>query len=142
MAPRSDTRRVRLANLLAAWGAQFVGPAEWAHLRESLAPVSESYLRRLLRDSGVPLAPLLAGVDIHSLEGAERTLLELAGEYGSQPHAARKCVIEAKDKLRWALRRHPEDVVKSEMLLWVMTWLENPESFELWLSLRKRSHAM
>ena len=39
-----------------------IGEAEWQDLRDALAPVSEGYLRRLLRESGAKLAPLVEGI--------------------------------------------------------------------------------
>ena len=39
-----------------------IGEAEFASLLKALAPVSESYLRTLVRECGVPLAPLVEGV--------------------------------------------------------------------------------
>jgi hypothetical protein len=117
--------------------------AEWAELRTLLAPVSDSYLRRLLRATGLPLAPLVAGVRQDSLPALERSLLDLYEEYAQAQKSAdkdkerfcRRLVIEAKDHARWALRRGRAE--KEEMILWMLTWLENPGIFPAWVSLRK-----
>ncbi len=89
----------------------------------------------------MPLAPLVAGVRQDSLADLERSLLDLYNEYeraeGDKPRqrACRRLVIEAKDHARWALRRgHTE---KEEMILWMLTWLENPGVFPGWVELRK-----
>jgi len=118
-----------------------VDEARFRSLKAGLEPVSDSYLRKLLRESGVPLAPMVEGVSISSFETLERTLLVLADVYAAGTRDARTLVIEAKDRLRWSEKRaadedHREE--KREMLLWVMTWLENPVAFSVWLRLRKR----
>jgi hypothetical protein len=120
-----------------------VTEAEQAELRARLAPISDSYLRRLLRATGWPLAPLVAGVRQESLEELERSLRELGEVYAQATQAGdavrarlvRRLVIDAKDHARWALRRgHPE---KEETILWLLTWLENPGVFPAWVGLRK-----
>ncbi len=109
-------------------------------LRALLAPVSQSYLRRLLRESGVPLDPLVEGVRQTSFEELERTLLAL-GECDRA--AARRLIIEAKDHARLAMRRMEGEAraAKEEMILWMLTWLENPDAFPVWLRLRKTALA-
>ncbi len=109
-------------------------------LRDRLAPVSESYLRRLLRESGVPLDPLVEGVRQSSFEDLERTLLALAE---CDRAAARRLIIEAKDHARLAMRRMEGEAraAKEEMILWMLTWLENPDAFLVWLRLRKHARA-
>lgn len=86
----------------------------------------------------------MAGVRQDSLADLERSLLDLYEEYeraqqaGDKPRqrACRRLAIEAKDHARFALRRgHPE---KEEMILWMLTWLENPGVFPGWVELRKQ----
>jgi hypothetical protein len=119
---------------LAAWLAENkpaqIGPEEFEALRQALAPVSESYLRKQLRESGAPLAPLIDGVRQGNLDELEASLLALVEEYqSSNRQAVRKLVITAKDHARWT---H-----KDENLLWLITWLENPPLFPEWVRLRK-----
>ena len=138
-----------------------LGEGEFTELLTSLAPISESYLRKLLRDSGAPLAPIIAGVRQSNIEELESSLLALLDEYerGDPPRraAVRSLVITAKDHARWASRRvqaappgsppHPArgaapaytplESSKSEMILWMVTWLENPPVFREWIGLRK-----
>jgi len=128
-----------------------IAEVEFGELLCSLAPISEGYLRRLLRETGIPLAPLVGGIRQDSYEELERTLLEMLGEYaaavasGNTPRArdCRRAVITAKDHARFALRSPkltPEQcAVKDEMVLWMLTWLENPGIFPAWLELRKRA---
>jgi hypothetical protein len=141
-----------------------IGETEFADLLRSLAPVSENYLKRLLRDSGTPLAPMIAGVRQANLEELESSLLALLDEYerGDPPRraAVRNLVITAKDHARWVSRRaeaaspeslpdatspgldaapvsHERESNKPEMILWMITWLENPSVFREWVRLRK-----
>ena len=123
-------------------------------LRE-LAPVSEGYLRKLLRESAVPLAPLVEGIRQDSLDALERTLLAVLREYeaGDKSRKAdcRRAVITAKNHARWAqqrterdsgpfcaVQRKKEKPEKEETILWLLTWLENPSVFPLWLALRRK----
>ena len=118
-----------------------MGDAEWDDLRRQLAPVSESYLRKLLRESGVPLAPLVEGVRQETLEALEMSLLRMVAEYegGERERKAlvRKAVITAKDHARLASRKEEARALKEEMILWMLTWLEHPSLFPDWLRLRK-----
>ncbi len=120
-----------------------IGEREWARLHVDLAPVSGSYLRRLLRDSGVPLAPLIEGVRQESFEALESSLLALLQEYeqgdASARAATRRLVIEAKDHARWAARNPEKRAEKEEMALWMLTWLENPPLFPQWVQLRRQT---
>jgi hypothetical protein len=121
-----------------------IGDAEFAALGERLAPIPDSRLRRLLRESGAPLAPFVRGVEQDSFESLERTLLALEREYAEAPgrdraRACRRIVIEAKDHARLAARKAAPErrAVKEEMVLWMLTWLENPAAFPVWLRLRQ-----
>lgn len=134
-------RRTELAHWLETVKPVQVGDAEWDELRRQLAPVSESYLRKLLRDSGVPLSPLVEGVRQETLDALESSLLRMLIEYeaGERERKAlvRKAVITAKDHARLASRKEEARSVKEEMILWMLTWLENPVLFPDWLRLRK-----
>lgn len=141
MPKRSKGKRAELANWIARARPGEIGEAELANLRRLLAPVSESYLLKLLRDSGVPLAPLVEGVRQGSLEELERSLSTLAREYSSadalRRKAIRRLVITAKDHARWAARSPEKSAAKNETILWMTTWLENPSLFEDWIKLRR-----
>jgi hypothetical protein len=154
-------KRAQLENWLSHRGggqcpAAPIGEAEFAGLLTSLAPISESYLRKLLRDSGAPLTPIIAGVRQATLAELEASLLALLDEYerGDPPRraAVRRLVITAKDHARWASRKSPpgsssespstepasnKPANKSEMILWMVTWLENPPVFREWVKLRQ-----
>ena len=141
MPSRSKSKNSRLRQYLAEKQPACVDEGLFSELSLLLAPVSEPYLRRLLRESGVRLAPMVEGVNLHCLEDLERTLLVLAEEYASGRKEARSAVIEAKDRIRWAVARAVEAekrAEKDEMLLWIMTWLENPLAFPVWSRLRRR----
>jgi hypothetical protein len=129
-------KRIELAEWLARERPERIGETEFAAISFALAPVSESYLRKLLRESGVPLAPTVEGVRQADLEELERSLIALQEEYESgNASAARRIVIAAKDHAKWAALKHPE---KQEMILWMLTWLENPPLFREWIQIRKR----
>ncbi len=110
-----------------------------------LAPVSGGYLRRLLRECGTELHPLVEGVRQDSLDALERTLLALVAVYREAESAGdrermrlcRRAVIESKDHARLAHRRGAEG--KEEMILWMLVWLENPPVFALWVRLRRQA---
>jgi hypothetical protein len=87
---------------------------------------------------------MVEGVRQDSFEGLERTLLALEREYSAGNGRARACrrlVIQAKDHARLALRRleGAERAAREEMILWMLTWLDNPGAFPIWLALRKRA---
>jgi hypothetical protein len=138
------TKRALLGRLLAERGGTIVDERAWSDIAPLLAPVSEDYLRRLLRESGALLAPLIEGVRQDTFDELERTLTALQREYeaagaaGDRPRAnrCRRLVIRAKDHARWAARRGTPD--REEMASWMMVWLENPGVFTQWLRLHKR----
>ena len=118
-----------------------IGEAEFAALRRDLAPVSESYLRKLLRECGVPLDPMVEGVRQGTLRELETSLLRLLAEYEvSDPPrrmAVRRLVITAKEHARLAARNSGKRLEKDEMILWLTTWLENPPVFRAWVHIRR-----
>jgi hypothetical protein len=123
----------------------------WGELLKSLAPVSESYLRELVRGTGLPFDQPFAGVRQHDFEELETSLREILAVYerataaGDRPRAryCRKQVIAAKDRAKFIAhneRTPPEkQAAKLEMVEWMMVWLENPPVFPDWVELRKRS---
>jgi hypothetical protein len=118
-----------------------------------LAPVSESYLRDLLRSTGLPFEQPWAGVGQHSFEELDQSLRELGRVYADatavgdrqRAHYVRHLVIGAKDRARFVARNprsSPEKRVrKEEMAQWMLVWLENPEAFPAWVDARKRAPA-
>jgi len=125
--------------------SQPINEAEFAEIRSALAPISESYLRKLLRESGVPLDPLVEGVRQGSFDELQESLERLLENYESGDVARRKAVravvITAKDHARLASKSKnasPERrSEKEEMVLWLLTWLENPGIFPEWVRLRR-----
>lgn len=118
-----------------------IGEAEFASLRAALAPVSENYLRKLVRECGVPLDAIVEGVRQTTFEDLEASLLKLLEEYehGDAAHrmAVRRLVITAKDHARLAARNQDNRTAKEEMILWLTTWLENPPVFAEWVRIRR-----
>ena len=130
---------------LAAWLEEKrparIGEDEFASLRDALAPISESYLRTLVRKCGAPLAPLVEGVRQGTFDELEASLQKLLEEYErgnpARRAAVRRLVITAKDHARLAARNPSKRAEKEEMILWLTTWLENPPVFPEWVRLRR-----
>ena len=127
-------KRTDLAQWIEEHRPPVIGEPEWVEIQQTLAPISRSYLRKLLRETDVPLRPMIEGVRQESLESLEASLLALLNEYADQPREVRRMVIEAKDHAKWAVKENP---AKAEMVLWMLTWLENPPLFPDWVALRK-----
>jgi hypothetical protein len=140
----------RLAAYLDAAQPDAIDETVWLDLLAKLAPVSESYLRDLVRDTGLPFAQPYAGVQQHTFEELEQSLCELSAVYAAALEAgdrqrARYCrrqAIAAKDRAKFiaAGSRHPEDkrALKREMADWMLVWLENPGVFPAWVEARKK----
>jgi hypothetical protein len=146
----SNTKRSELKRWIAERSPRCIGPSEYTELRSALAPISESYLHRLLRDSGVAVDPMVDGVRQGSFDELQESLERLLEIYqaGDAPRkkAVRTLVITAKDHARLAARspkiseeRRGE---KEEMALWLLTWLENPAIFPDWAGLRRIAWTM
>ena len=140
--PKARTKRAELQRWLERQRPARIGEMEWAMLHVDLAPISGSHLRRLLRESGVPLAPLVEGVRQESFDALESSLLSFLEEYERADVAGRtsvrRVVIEAKEHARWAARNPEKRTEKQEMALWMLTWLENPPLFPQWVKLRRQ----
>src|ERR1051326_1830367 len=98
-------KRADLQRWLERQRPERIGEKEWAMLRLDLDPISGSYLRRLLRESGVPLGIFVEGVRQETFDALESSLLNLLNEYecgdASRCTSIRKLIIEAKDHARW-----------------------------------------
>ncbi len=142
---KKERARLALSTLLEREHTALVDESTAKRLRAELPAMSDRMFRNLLRECGLPLAPLVEGVRQDDFEDLERTLLLLAQEYAQADTVRRKqvraAVIEAKNHAKLAAaneklaadKRHE----KEEMVLWMLTWLENPSIFELWVPLRK-----
>ena len=146
MPGRKGSKRALLEEILSP--SEYLDEAIWAKAKDALAPISDSYLRSLVKQSGRELAPLVEGVETADVDSAERTLRALASEYElSDPGRRKTCrriVIESKDRLRWwlksakAVESAEKRTEKEEILLWVSTWLENPALFPEWVAIRRK----
>lgn len=127
--PASTGKRRGKKADLAAWLASRqpaeVTEQEFEQLRRDLSPVSENYLRKLLRESGAPLAAMVEGVRQSNLDELETSLLRMFEEYeqgdAAQRARVRQVVIAAKDHARWAARNPDRRAEKEEMALWMLT---------------------
>ena len=140
----------RLREYLAQEQPAAITATVWSGLVAHLAPVSESYLRELLRDTGLPFPQPYAGIRTHSFEELEASLREMLAVYlaaaaagdRAQARYARRQVIGAKDRAGFQARSprtpEPKRTEKLEMVQWMMVWLENPEVFPAWVEARKR----
>jgi hypothetical protein len=148
--PGHKSHKEALQEFLAAGHIAYIGEAEWRDTLRALAPVSESYLRDLLRATGLPFAQPCAGIRQKSfaeLEHDLRGMLEIytAAMSAGDRQRARYCrrqVIAAKDRARFVAgnpKTPPEKrAQKEEMAQWLLVWLENPEVFPAWVEIRKR----
>lgn len=131
--------RAEIREWLEKQGARRVDEALAARLRAELPEISETTVRRALRESGLELDPLVEGVRQDSPASLERTLLALAAEYersdAPRRAQARALVLTARRHAELAARRKPKD----EELLWLRTWLDNPLVFPAWARLRRRA---
>jgi hypothetical protein len=122
----------------------------WGELLKHLAPVSESYVRELIRATGLPFEQPFAGIRQHTFEELEQSLREMQRVYADAMAAgnrerARYCrrqVIAAKDRAKF-LAHNPritqeKKAQKAEMAQWMLVWLENVEVFPAWVDARKR----
>ena len=118
-----------------------IGEAEYSELRNALAPISESYLHKLVKECGVPLAPMVAGVRQGNLDELEESLRALVDEYeradAFRRSEVRQLVITAKDHARLVARNPARRAEKEEVILWLTTWLENPPLFPAWVLIRR-----
>jgi hypothetical protein len=140
-------KAAELARWIAIHPAAEIGDREFATLRAALAPISEDYLRTLLRRSGAPLAVTVEGVRQASFDELEQSLVRLTEAYQQSDrlgrHALRRLAIKAKDHARLAANAKnvssEKRLEKTEMILWLTTWLENPPLFTEWAHLRRRA---
>jgi hypothetical protein len=134
-------KRTELARWLEEHRPARIGEAEFEALGRALAPVSESYLRKLVRESGVPLDAMVEGVRQGSFDELEASLLRFQDEYergdAVRRAAVRRVVITSKEHARLAARSPEKRAEKEEMILWLVTWLENPPLFAAWVRLRR-----
>ncbi len=141
---KKPSRRSLLLRQLAEQPPPVLDGETFASLKAAYK-LSDNYLRKALRASGIPMTPLVEGVRQESFADLERTLLALGSEYARPDRErrmlCRRLVITAKEHARWAARKGSEDIQrnKEEMVLWMLTWLENPGIFAEWVKLRKRA---
>ena len=146
MPSTSKSVKQQLREFLAETSPAAITEAVWLELIARISPVSESYLRDLLRDTGLPFEQPYAGIRQHTLTELEESLRGMLAVYlaataeGNRTRAryCRRQVIAAKDRAKFLTAKHPE---KEEMAQWMLVWLENPEIFPAWVEARKRAIA-
>lgn len=144
---KAMSRRSKLEAWLRERAPTRVELADFDELLALLAPVEESDLRHLLRESGTNLHPLVAGVDQSTLTTLRGSLTVLAEWYErGNPETrrlTRMIVIIAKDHAKLVARNHRvaagKRAEKETMVAWMLTWLENPLVFSLWISLQENA---
>lgn len=142
---RTDSRKARLEAILRERAPERITEALFREIEGTLAPVSRSYLRDLLKTMDLRLDPRVRGVSLHSRDDLRQSLLAFAELYTTAEDRIRQRelraeVIEAKTRLRGLISRTTDAVHRAEreaMLTEVMTWLENPGIFDLWVKLKK-----
>ena len=144
-----------------------IGRKEFADLRDHVnrrltggKRVSPRYLLDLLLATELEIDRTLGGIPLElrgrvhtgDFRTAARSLIEMAGEYVSTRDSGaearvgdcRRAVLLAKDRLHMQLARNMSDekrIEKEELLEWFIVWLENPDVFEEWLTLRRKQLA-
>jgi hypothetical protein len=148
---RDKSVKQEVREYLAAMQPPAITESVWQELLMRLAPVSESYLRDLLRETGLPFEQPFAGIRQHTFEELEESLLDMQRVYldatriGDKQRAryCRRQVIAAKDRAKFlvssARTSSEKKAQKTEMVEWMLVWLENPDVFPAWLEARKRA---
>ena len=154
MPPSGKSVKQQLREYLAAEQHAAITEGVWRDLLRRLAPVSESYLRDLLRATGLAFDQPYAGVRQHSFEELEESLREMHQVYagamaagdGERARYCRRQVIGAKDRAKFLAlnaRTSPEKAaLKQEMTQWMLVWLDDPEIFPAWVDAWKRARAV
>jgi len=140
----------QLRDYLSVENPPVITEAVWTQLMLRLAPVSESYLRDLLRATGLPFEQPYSGIRQHTFEELEESLRSMfevyreanAGGNRDRSRYCRRQVIAAKDRARF-LSSNPKTSAekraeKEEMTQWMLVWLENPDVFPAWVDARKK----
>src|ERR1039458_6986871 len=83
----NKSRKQALREFLTAGRITAIGEAEWQAALRTLAPVSESYLRDLLRQTGLAFAQPYAGVRQKSFAELEHDLREMLAIYSEAMRA-------------------------------------------------------
>ena len=142
-----ESKQARLESWLRERAPRPVELTDFEELSQLLAPISESGLRHMLRRSAAPLHPLAAGVNQDTFATLRDSLLALAACYEEGDAGTRRLVrgivITAKDHAKLAARNSrvaaEKRAAKEEMAEWMLTWLENPGIFPLWIKIREKS---
>jgi len=149
----TESKKQRLREYLATRRPARIGDAEWQDLMRELAPISQPYLRELVRRTGLPFDQPWAGVRQKNYVELEASLEELRAVYAEAVRVgdrvrARYCrlvVISAKDHARLAARNRrttpARRAQKEEMVEWMLVWLGDPAMFPEWVRIRKEKIA-
>lgn len=136
------TKKQAVASWLVKHGESAVGLEGWRELKQTLVPISDQYLRKLLRASGHSLDPLVEGVRQENLAALADSLTRMESVYGSGSLDVKKrcraLVTEARQHAAFAEQR-TGNAEKKEMLEWMRVWLENPAVFPVWVEVRKKA---
>jgi hypothetical protein len=151
--PPAQGRSIKqqLREYLAARQPAAITEDVWGELMMRLAPVSESYLRDLLRATGLPFDQPYSGIRQHTFAELEESLNGMLQVYldsvaSGKRERARYCrrqVIAAKDRAKFLAvtprTSEGKRTEKEEMAQWMLVWLENPEVFPAWVEARKNA---
>jgi hypothetical protein len=146
----NKSKKALLAEYLKEENLSQVSEREWREIVARLAPVSESYLRRLLADTPIPVDQPFAGVRQKTFDELEGSLVAMGEVYirsketgdRARERQCRNAVIQAKDHARFAARSPKvspdKKAQKEEMIQWMLVWLDDPGVFPAWVKLRKQ----
>lgn len=136
------TKRQQFDKLLQDHSWVAIHAADWDLLRRSF---SESSLREWLAEAGIAVDQPFRGVETKTLEALEASLAAMSELYALTPEARKVCratVIAAKDRTRFASRNPKVDplkrALKTEMVEWMLIWLDDPAMFPTWAGIRMK----
>jgi len=133
------SKKDRVLQFAAERGWTHLGEAEWNEIRDALPDISES----IIRESGLKISAPWSGLNTHSLEALNGDLRAFCRVHETRADLRRYCreqVIRAKERARWAAKNpkleENKRAMKSEMVEWMLVWLDDPAVFPVWAQLR------
>ena len=134
------TKKQQVTQLAAQRGWTNIGEKEWIEITAALPEVSAA----TMEDAGLFVEQPWRGVKQHNFDELEHSLHELTKIYAARPdlqHFIRRQVIQAKDHAKWTSRsprvEETKRHAKTEMVAWMLVWLDDPAMFGAWAERRR-----
>ena len=136
-----STSKSKIQGIVASNHWTRIGESERAALLVLIPDLTSADLKRI----DIPVDEPWQGVNQKTFDDLESSLVAFCEIYSSRPDLRPFCrreVIRAKDHARLASRnRHSSEEkrrVKSEMVEWMLIWLDDPAIFPTWVQLRRQ----